>query len=56
MFELESMPKRKLGSVLAVEMLGTSLLVAAFNITNDVLAISCVYFVCVLLTFEVSGA
>ena len=56
MFELESLPKRKLSAVLAVEMLGTSLLVTAFNITSNVLAISCVYFICVLLTFEVSGA
>jgi len=56
MFELESLPKRKLASVMAYETVGTALLVAAFNMTNFVLPVSCVFFICVLLTYEVSGA
>jgi glycerol uptake facilitator-like aquaporin len=55
MIQLESF-KPKITAVLLMEGFGVSLLVAAFNLTTNILAISMVYFICVLLTYEVSAA
>ena len=55
MIKLESL-KPKIGAVVAVEGLGVALLVTAFNLTTEVLPIAMVYFICVLLTYEVSNA
>lgn len=54
---LESL-KHKLGVVLVSETLGTSLLVVTFSLTplRDVLTNAVMYFLCVLLTFQTSGA
>ncbi len=52
---LESLNKR-LGIAIACESLGTALLCATFDLTSSVLVNAAMFFLCVLLTYQMSYA